>query len=68
MPVQPNYRPYTPLPTEYSYGFDTPEESEEWDETYEEFGAAEPVKSAVPELLAGIGLLGALAWFAMRKA
>ncbi len=68
MPVQPNYRPYTPLPTEYSYGFDTPEESEEWDESYEEFGATEPIKSAVPELLAGIGLLGALAWFAMRKA
>lgn len=66
-----NYRPNTPLPTEYSYGFDTPEDtesSEEWDESYEEFGAAEPVKSVVPEFLAGIGLLGALAWFAMRKA
>jgi len=63
-------RPNTPLPTEYSYGFDA-EDGEEWDEGYEEVGAAEPApapKSAIGELVAGIGLIGALAWFALRKA
>lgn len=66
-------RPNTPLPTEYSYGFDTEnaEDGEDWDEGYEEVGATEPApapKSAIGELVAGIGLIGALAWFALRKA
>lgn len=79
LPNVPTYRPNTPLPTEYSYGFDTDsgEDGDAWDEGYEEVGAPEPVLKSAPasasvssigELVTGIGLLGALAWFAMRKA
>lgn len=78
LPNVPSYRPNTPLPTEYSYGFDTEssEDGEVWDEGYEEVGAPDPAPRSAPastsnspigELMTGIGLLGALAWFAVRK-